>query len=155
MSSKLPKKQQSEHHEPFGQLMKSMNQFFQERPVRGLLQNIDNFFLKPFPLSAFSVDVIEKENEHIVTAELPGVNKEQIDIHIFENHITISVNNKEIITEEDENNHVFVKKQSFGHASKTISLPQPIKEHKVKASYKDGLLQVRIPKEKGKRISID
>lgn len=154
MNMEDPKKK--ERNEPFGDLIKSMNQFFHEKPARGLLQTMDEFFKNPFPTSSsFHVNVAETDKEHIISAELPGINKEQIQIDILDNYITISVKSAEMITEEDEKNKIFRRQQSMQRSSRTIALPQPVNEKKVKAVYQNGLLQITVPKQQGKRIFID
>jgi HSP20 family protein len=158
MSSMSPNNQNNKNNkpEPFGELMKSMNDFFNEKPIRGFLQTIDDFFKTPFPtVSAFSVETIEKGNEYLISAELPGVKKEQIRLNVVENYLTISVENNVLETEEDDHNQVYRRRFSRQQSSRTISLPQPINEKKIKASYRDGLLQVRVPREKGKSIPLE
>jgi HSP20 family protein len=148
-----PKKPKSEH---FGELMKTMNDFFNEKPIKGFLQSIDEFFKTPFPLgTGFHVDTIETGGEYIISAELPGVKREQIHLNISGNYLTISVENNELETTEDDNNHIYRRKHLRQKASKTVSLPQTINEKNVKASYRDGLLKIRIPQEKGKIIEIE
>ncbi|UQX54612.1 Hsp20 family protein [Cytobacillus pseudoceanisediminis] len=147
---------EKDRNEPFGDLMKSMNQLFHEKPVRGFLQTMDDFFKNPFPnSSSFHVDVAETEKEHIISAELPGINREQIQIDILDNYITISVKSSEMVTEEDEKNKIFRRQQSMQRSSRTVPLPQPVNEKKVKAVYQNGLLQITVPKQQGKRIVID
>jgi HSP20 family protein len=142
--------------EPFGDFFKSVNQLFNEKPIRGFLQSIDDLFKAPFPpLSAFQVNTVEHEDEFIVSAELPGVKKEQIRLNIVGNYLTISVENNEMETEEDETNQIYRKSFSHSSSSRTIYLPQPVSESKIKASYRDGLLRIRIPLEKGKQIQLD
>lgn len=151
-----PKKPVNSKQEPFGGFIKSMNDFFHEKPIRGFLQSIDEFFKTPFPYSpAFHVDTVETKDEYIISAELPGVKKEQIHLNISGNNITISVENNEIVSEEDEKNQFYRRRQWRSQSSRTITLPHLINEKKVKASYRDGLLQIRIPQEKGKIINID
>ena len=117
---------------------------------------MDEFFKNPFPTSSsFHVNVAETDKEHIISAELPGINKEQIQIDILDNYITISVKSAEMITEEDEKNKIFRRQQSMQRSSRTIALPQPVNEKKVKAVYQNGLLQITVPKQQGKRIFID
>lgn len=143
-------------NEQLGDLMKSMNLFFNEKPVKGFLQTMDEFFKNPFPFhSPFHVDVRETSEEHIITAELPGVKREQIQLDVLDNYVTISVQSNEIYTEEDDNQKIIKRSQSMQRSSRTIPLPQPIIESKVKATYQNGLLKIRIPKQKGKQISID
>lgn len=145
----------NETTEPFGNLMNSIDSFFQEKPIKGILQSIDECFKAPFPFHSFSVDLIEKEKEFIISAELPGVKKEQIQIDLFSNYVTISVHSKNEFIEENEKSNFYSKQQSSQKASRTLSLPFPINEKQVKANYQDGLLQISIPKQQGKRIEID
>lgn len=159
MSSMLPSDKNNlkkSKTDPFGELMKSVNEFFNEKPVRGFLQTIDDFFKHPIPLaSTFLVETIETDNEYVVSAELPGVKRNQIHINTFGNYLTISIENNELISNEDEKNQVYRRQQFFQKASRTITLPQSINEKRIKASYRDGLLQIRIPREKGKIIEIE
>lgn len=159
MSSMLPgdpNNKKKSKTEPFSDLFKSMNDLFHEQPIRGFLQSIDEFFKTPFPLSAaFPVETVETKEEYIITAELPGIKREQIHLNISGHYVTISIDNNEMITEEDEKNQLYHKRQLRQHSSRTISLPYQINEKKVKASYRDGLLQIRIPQEKGKVIRIE
>ncbi|WP_053360654.1 Hsp20/alpha crystallin family protein [Bacillus sp. FJAT-27251] len=140
--------------EPFGEWMKHFQHFFQEQPVRGVLQSIDDFFKQPFPYTSFPIDVRELKNEHIVTAELPGIKKEQISIDILGSNLTISVKHQDIYTEEDDANKVFRRSEHLQHSSRTIGLPFPIDEKKVKATYRDGLLKIMIPKLQGRKIDL-
>jgi len=150
------KENKKEKNESFGDLMKSVNQFFDEKPVRGFLQTIDEFFKSPFPLAAaFPVNVRETAEEHIITAELPGIKKDQIQIDILDNYLTITVQSNEIIQEENEQQKIVKRRQSMQRSSRTIPFPQPILESKVKATYQNGLLQIKVPKQKGKQIVID
>lgn len=150
------KKNREEKNEPFGELMRSMNQFFHERPIKGLLQTMDEFFKNPFPFSSpFPLNMEETDTHYVITAELPGVNREQIQLDILGTYITISVHYAESYTEEDDNKKIIKKRQSMQRSTRTIPLPQPINESKVKASYQNGLLVIQAPKLKGKQIFID
>ncbi|WP_445506025.1 Hsp20/alpha crystallin family protein [Niallia sp. 03190] len=141
--------------EPFGGIIQSMNTFFQEKPVKNFLQSMDDFFNNPFPNMAFPLSIKETETANIITAELPGVNKEQITIDVYDRHITISVNYHDQITEENKQQNLFRSTQTYKRNSRTVTLPYLIDEHKVRASYQNGLLSISIPKQKGKKISID
>ncbi|PLR77180.1 heat-shock protein Hsp20 [Bacillus sp. V3-13] len=154
MSSNPRRDSKNDKQEAFAELVKSMNDFFHEKPVRGFLQTVDQFFKYPFPHGSFPVEVHETDKEHVITAELPGVKKEQIHIDILGNQITIEVKNSEVFTEEDEKKHYYRKKQTFQRSSRTITLSHPINEKKVKASYQNGLLEIHIPKLRGKSVQI-
>ncbi|NHM29169.1 Hsp20/alpha crystallin family protein [Neobacillus terrae] len=141
--------------EPFGELMKTMNDFLQEKPVKGFLQTIDDFFKNPFPVAPFHVETRETDKEMIITAELPGIKKDQIHIDLKGNYLNISVQQNELLKEEDDHNQIYRKRQFLQHASRTIALPRPVNEKFVKAAYRDGLLEIKIPHEKGKIIEIE
>ncbi|WP_237389595.1 Hsp20/alpha crystallin family protein [Bacillus sp. USDA818B3_A] len=159
MSSMFPSDKdnhKSQLPEPFRDLIKSMNNFFTDKPVKGFLQSIDDFFSQPFPLgTGFHVDTVETAKEYIISAELPGIKKEQIQLNINGNYLTISIENKELETEENELTHVYRRKYIKQQASRTLSFPHAVNEKLVKASYRDGLLQIRIPRESGKIIDIE
>lgn len=141
---------------PFGELIKSMQDFFNEKPVRGFLQTIDDFFKQPFPTGfGFPIETVDNGKEYIVSAELPGIKREQIRLNIQGHLLTISIDNKLVELEEDEINQTFKQKQFRQYSSRTIALPQVINEKKIKAIYQDGLLQIRIPMERGKVINIE
>ncbi|WP_042457742.1 Hsp20/alpha crystallin family protein [Neobacillus dielmonensis] len=142
--------------EPFGDIFKSINQFFNEQPVRGFLQSIDEFFNTPFPFQpGFQVNTAETKDEYIVSAELPGVKREQIHLNTAGNYLTITIDNKELETTEDDQNQIYRRKYVHQQSSRTVVLPTAINEEKIKASYRDGLLKIRIPREKGNVIQIE
>ncbi|KQL53740.1 hypothetical protein AN964_09655 [Heyndrickxia shackletonii] len=155
MSEKPDKMEKNSLHDPFQGLMRSMNNIFQEPPVKGFLESIDEFFSAPFPFSAFPVELNETDKEYIITAKLSGVKKDQINIDIFQQYITISVENVESTTQENQNQKSIFKKSSMQRSSRTIPLTKPINEAKVKANYEDGLLTIHVPKENGKRLRIE
>jgi HSP20 family protein len=160
MSSMLPGDpndyNKNKPEQPFGELIKSMQSFFNEKPIRGFLQSVDDFFKTPFPQGfGFPVDTTDNGNEYIVSAELPGVKRDQIQLNIQGHLLTISINNQQIELEEDEIHQVFKQKQFRQYSSRTIALPHVIDEKKIKAFYRDGLLQIRIPQEKGTIIDIE
>ncbi|TRZ37771.1 Hsp20/alpha crystallin family protein [Niallia circulans] len=149
-----PRKNDSTSQDSFGFFKKSMNQFLQEKPVKNFLQSMDDFFSSPFPNMSFPVSVKETENEHVITAELPGVNKEQIHIDIIDYRITISVTHLELVQEENNKQQIIHKSQTYKQSARTIALPYPVDENKVKAVYQNGLLTITVIKQKGKKISI-
>ncbi|GER67885.1 hypothetical protein BpJC7_20520 [Weizmannia acidilactici] len=140
---------------PFYELMHAMDHFFQEKPVKHFLQSIDEFFSSPFPFDAFPVRMEEEEDMYLITAKLPGYKKDQIEIDIFQQFITISVKHDETETSVDEEKQSYVKKSEVRRLSRTVSLPHPIDGEQVKAKYDNGLLTIRVPKGKKKRLLIE
>jgi HSP20 family protein len=159
MMSTMPPSDQNNNKklkpEQFRDFFRTMNDFIHEKPVKGFLQSIDEFFSSPFPGGAFPIQVRESEDKYIITAELPGVKKEQIKLNILPNQLTISIENNESETTEGLNNQFFQKRISHERLSRTISLPLVIHEKMVKASYRDGLLTITVPMVRGKTINIE
>jgi HSP20 family protein len=141
-------------HEAIEHWFKSMNQIMNEKPVKGILQTIDDFFKQPFPQPSFPVDVYETDKEYVVTAELPGVKKDQINLDVISNSLSISVNKTEVSSEVNELARTHRQRASLQRYSRTIPFSHPINERKIRASYNDGLLQIKIAKKLGKKIDI-
>ncbi len=121
---------------------------------------IDKFFNESLPviyrdflpLSAKMVpalDVVEKEDHFLVKAEVPGFTKEQIDVSVDQGILTIKGESKDEKVEEKEN--YYHKEISCGSFSRSVQLPGDIKSGEIKASLKDGILHVEIPKTEAKK----
>lgn len=91
------------------------------------------------------LDVSEKEGSYAVKAEIPGVNKEDIDVRVDGDLVTISA---EIKGEHDEkkDGRLVRAERRYGYASRSFSLGQQVDSGKVEATYKDGVLQLLLPK---------
>jgi HSP20 family protein len=103
-----------------------------------------------------SVDVAETDEEIVVTAELPGIKQEEVDISIADNVLTLKGEKKEEKEVKEKNYHRI--ERSYGSFQRSISLPTGVDAGKAKATYKDGILCVTVPKveeAKPKQIKID
>lgn len=102
-----------------------------------------------------AVDIVEKENEIELIAELPGIKQEDIKLEVKENVLTIFGERKLKKDVKEENFHRI--ERSYGKFQRSFSMPGSIKQDEVKATYKDGLLTVILPKveySKTKQIDI-
>ncbi len=140
---------------PMKNPLESIDGFFWDKPLKNFIYQMDEFFRAPMFSRTFRVRMDETEDEYLIYAELPGIHKKQITIDIFQNTITIMVNHSEIQEEKNTNKNYYGKMTTYENMSRTISLPFVINEKKVKAHFENGLLTITIPKEKGKRISIE
>jgi len=97
-------------------------------------------FLRP------RMDVHEDDKSNLVTAtfELPGLSKENVSIDVQNNMLTVSGESK-ISNERDENGYA-VRERRYGKFSRSIPLPQGIKNEEIKASMDNGVLTVTFPK---------
>ncbi|MGZ8919304.1 MAG: Hsp20/alpha crystallin family protein [Methylobacter sp.] len=123
--------------------------FLSRRWPRLLDLNFPTAFEKGFP----KVDIIDHDNEIEVQAALPGVKNEDLDVSISNQLITIHTSTKE---EKKEEGKYFRREITRGEFQRTLSFPDNVDEANVKASFKDGILTVTIPKtEKSKRKTIE
>ncbi|WP_053360759.1 Hsp20/alpha crystallin family protein [Bacillus sp. FJAT-27251] len=142
----------------------SMPPFDPFRQLSNIRKEFDRF-LSDFPetlqnelnLGGIRVDVHETENEVVATCDIPGVeNKEDIQIVIDNNHLKISGTINRANEVSDEN--MYRKERLSGSFSRNITLPVAVSEEGVKASYRNGVLEVRMPKQQStpkKTIDID
>src|SRR6056297_2937249 len=112
-------------------------------PFAYLFSNFFNDALDVASVS-FKTDVKENENEYIVQAELPGVEKEDINLELDDNYLTISVNNKEEHTEKKEN---YIRREKRTGSFQRAFYMENVKEDEIKAKYNDGILEIKLPKE--------
>jgi HSP20 family protein len=129
-------------------------------PVRSLRQEVDRLFEDffrgwPKPWStgwlapaegafAPSIDLRETDKELILTAEVPGLQKEDVDVNIMEQSVTIRGERKQEKETKEQNYHY--RETSFGSFQRVIPLPAPIVADKAKAKLKDGVLTLTLPK---------
>ena len=91
-----------------------------------------------------SVDVSETKNDIVVKAELPGMDPKDIDITLSDGHLMIKGQKKHEKEEKDEDYH-FVERSS-GSFVRAVHLPKQVKNEKISASYKNGVLKIVLPK---------
>jgi HSP20 family protein len=128
------------------------NDFLSNRWPRLLDWNTPNLSPTSFP----RVDIIDHDQNIEVQAALPGVKKEDVSVSIRHQAITIRTTSKEEKKEEEPGKY-FRREISHGEFQRTLSLPENIDDQQVKASFKDGILTVIIPKteqSKSKAIEI-
>jgi HSP20 family protein len=100
-----------------------------------------------------SVDVIDRDDEVLVRAELPGVDKEDLDISMTDDTVTIKGTTR--TEEKEEKGDYFRREVATGSFSRTVRLPAEVDGEKSQASFKDGLLELTLPKvKKSKRHTI-
>ena len=90
-----------------------------------------------------SANFFEKEGKYYLTAELPGIPKEAINISVDKGIITIT--GKKESHREEENTNYYLKETASGAFSRSFRLPGEIEEDKVTASFKNGVLTVELP----------
>jgi HSP20 family protein len=139
--------------QPYGavaSLQDSINRLFHDAFPR-------SFTDEDFALSAWKpvVDIYDKSDTIVIHAELPGVTKEDVSIEVKENILTLKGERVEI--KEVNEDKYFRKERSFGSFYRAFTLPTAINPENIKATFKDGVLEIEIPKpeeQKPKQIQI-
>jgi len=101
------------------------------------------------------IDVIEEDKRYIIEASVPGVKKEEIDVSLEDNNLTIQVRHE--ANQEKESKNYLYRERWCGHASRTVALPFTSGEGDVEASLKDGVLTLvvhKTPEKQVKKIAI-
>lgn len=106
-----------------------------------------------FESNALRVDVIDKETEVVIRAEVPGIDKKDLEVSLDDNLLTIRGTAARERKEEKEN--YFRREIARGELSRTVLLPTSVDAAKAKTALKDGVLELRLPKiEKANRVRI-
>ena len=103
------------------------------------------------------VSVTESPEELVFTAELPGLEEDQVSIELENDVLTISGEKTEERTEGDEENKYHLWERSYGSFRRSFSLPRAVNADGATASFDNGVLEIRLPKAaeaKGRKISI-
>lgn len=90
------------------------------------------------------IDVFEEKDDIVVKAELPGMEKDNIDVNLTDHRLTIKGEKKKEDEVKEEN--YYRAERSYGSFLRTLDLPKDVRADKVKASFKNGILEIRMPK---------
>ncbi|KAK0470284.1 HSP20-like chaperone [Desarmillaria tabescens] len=137
-------------YEPFHNFHSLLGGF--SHPSRIMLEATVATILRP------KMDLHEDADQNVVTVtfELPGVKKEDVNIEVHDGHLTVSGESK--VSQEKEEDGYAVRERKPGKFSRTLRLPQGVKEEEISASMENGLLTVTFPKAahdtKPRKISI-
>jgi HSP20 family protein len=144
-----------------------------EKRFQEIEKRFEDFFRRPFSLMPSwwprlrlpemeeispSIDIITEGDDVVVKAELPGMKKEDIDISLTEDTITISGEKKK--EEKVEKKDYYSLERSYGSFRRSFSLPAEVQTEKASAKFKDGVLEIRMPKteeakKKEKKVMIE
>lgn len=137
-----------------------LDRWFDDMLSRRWLQPFDLKFPR-FPAMQFpaglempKVDIFETDADVKVHAALPGVKKEDLDVTLSNQTITIKASTRK--EEKKENGEYYRREISRGEFHRTLALPAQVDSDKAKASFKDGILEIVLPKlEKTQRKNIE
>ena len=143
-------------------------------PFEEMEKRFEEFFRRPFSMLGPSwfpairmpeigevsakVDIFEEGNDVVVKAEVPGMKKEDLDVNLTDDTITVSGEKKK--EEKIEKKDYYRVERSYGSFTRSFRLPKEVQSDKAKASFKDGVLEIRVPKteeamKKEKKVTIE
>lgn len=149
----------SEESYPLSTLQRRMNRMFDD-----FFGDFDGFSLSPFhALSRGSdgfmprMDVAETDTDITISAELAGMDEKDVEITVHDDVLTIKGEKK--TEHEEKEGERFLTERSYGSFSRSIALPAEVDQEKIDASFKKGVLTVKLPKTpvaetKAKKIDI-
>ncbi|MDL5361053.1 Hsp20/alpha crystallin family protein [Halalkalicoccus sp. NIPERK01] len=104
-----------------------------------------------------SIDLADRDEEFVVTADAPGFDKNEIDVRVTDRTLTIEAERDE---ESEERDETYLRSERRSESlRRTVQLPEPVDEESVSATYKNGVLTITLPKRDpevgGKSIDIE
>jgi HSP20 family molecular chaperone IbpA len=96
------------------------------------------------PVREATVDLVDEGNKFVVHAEMPGVAKDKIDVSLTKDGIEISAETD--VGKEDKGKNFVVRERVYSHVYKQLSFPEEVVPEKAESTFRDGLLEVCIPK---------
>jgi HSP20 family protein len=127
--------------------------------VRDFDEVFDRLFTTPLPFPTFgwepmkrvmegtwtpAIDLTENEKEYIVRVEVPGIPRENLDVHLEGDILTLTGHREKEVRQEKEN--VLWEEREAGKFLRSIRLPKAVEANKIEAVYNEGILTVRLPK---------
>ncbi len=133
--------------EPFEEMKRmqqELNKMFNESFGRGIMSR---GFLPSAKGGSFEpdIDIKEDKTHYTIIMDLPGMDKDKINIEIKNKMLKVS-GEREAVLEENKGDKFFRQERSYGHFSRVVSLPDNIKEDEISADYKNGVLTIKIAK---------
>ena len=127
---------------------RSMEEFFEDFPPRRWMETFEPIGWK-WPIGidyerAFRLDVIDRDKELVVRAELPGVEKDDVKVEVTGDRLLIEAERK--FEEEEEKENFYRHELGYGSLMRTVVLPEDVDADNVQAELKEGILSITLPK---------
>ena len=137
----------------FDSLHNELNNFLRDTLLTPMFSNPLN--IKKCTVWRPAIEVKQTENEYQVKVQLPGVNKEDIDVKLDNDFMTITAEiqeEKEQKEEQEKNEKYHTSEFRYGKYQRTISFDQPVKSQESHAKYENGILKITVPKQEVEHI---
>ncbi|MBC8412106.1 MAG: Hsp20/alpha crystallin family protein [Nitrospira sp.] len=141
---------------PVSRMEDMFTDFFRRPLSRGMWPSMERLLEEVEPVP--TVDIFEEKDSIVLKSDMPGISKEDIEISLTDDTITLSGEKKH--EEKIEKKNYYRMERSSGSFCRTFNLPAEVQTDKAKASFKEGVLEIRIPKsesakKKEQKLKID
>lgn len=134
--------QQSKYYSPVNNLRQEMDQlfynFFNRSGLSALNTSLTDSLLRP------TLDIGASDKEYTITIEVPGVDQKDVKIEVADNVLTVRGEKKQ--EKEGKEKNYYRIERSYGSFQRVLSLPEDADQDKIKASFKNGVLTVTMPR---------
>ncbi len=121
---------------PYSLFSQLMDDFYDDILMPGISR--EGYVMAP------RVDLIDKDNYFVLEAELPGMDKKDLDIEICEDSVVIKGEKK--MNQEHKEGKYYYRESTYGKFMRQVQLPDKINTEQVKANYENGMLKLELPK---------
>ncbi len=129
-------------------LARSMEEFFEDFPPRRWMETFEPFgWKRPRGIDmerSFRLDVIDRDKELVVRGELPGIEKDDVEVTISGSRLMIEAERE--FEEVDEKEEFYRHELGYGKLMRTVALPEEVDVDNVRAELKEGILEITLPK---------
>jgi HSP20 family protein len=126
-------------------LYEDFDRDFWRHPFRRSIFDVEPFWRRELTWGAVpTVDIVETNNAYEVMAELPGMDGKNVEVKVANGVLTIRGQKQEEKEEKTENYHLHERR--FGSFRRSFAVPEGVDTDKIEASFKNGILTVRLPK---------
>lgn len=105
----------------------------------------DDFFQRR-ENSIMKTDIREKKDRYVIEVDLPGYDKENINLELKDGYLEVSAKVEKVQDDEDKNERYIHKERFYGHCSRNFYVGDEIKQEDIRAEFKNGILKIDVPK---------
>ena len=153
-STKTPTRGQGNNVRPFESVRREFDRLFDELDRNSWLSPWSLFGGAPTTpttresawMATPAIDVIERDDAYEITAEMPGMTEEDIEVSLVNGTISISGEKREDTTDQSADR--YVRERRFGSFERSLALPDDVRADKIQANYTKGVLHVTLPKDR-------
>lgn len=114
-----------------------------------LFNELNKFFEEPLEKAEkklMKTDIREKDGSYMLDIEIPGYNKDEVAVNLYDGYLTVSANHEQDAEERDALGNLVRQERLFGSCSRSFYVGDTIDSDNIKAKYENGVLKITLPK---------